>query len=718
VSGRLSVWAPLPPTPYGRRPAAELPYPLGEPGARLFRLGRDGLLHGVRALGLVPGDEVLVPAWHHGSEVEALLGAGLVPRFYDATAALAPDPAELERLRGPATRALHLTHYLGFPQDAPRWRRWCDDRGLLLFEDAAQAWLATVDSRPAGSFGDLSIVCLYKTVGVPDGAALVLRDRPADGRESTAGAALAALARRHAAWVAARSAPVGALAAALARDGDYRSEQDFAVGEPAGPSAASRFLLRRLALDVAPRRRAHYRLLLDELGDLVPSPFGALPEGASPFAFPVAVDDKRGLIERLAQSGVEGVDFWSVAHRALPAAEFPGAAGRRAGTVLLPVHQELRPPDVERIARAARGSRAPARPRVEWHDELGAVREDWERLAERGRNVFSSWDWADVWWRHYGAGRALHVGVVRQAGAPVAVLPLVVARERPVRVLRMVGHGPADELGPVCAPRDSAVAGRALRRALADLDGDLLLAERVRASGGWAALLGGAGAISREAFPLLRWSGGWESYLAGRGHLRRRLRQLERGLARDHSPRYRLTTRADTLTRDFDALLGLHRARWGGASEFTAHEPFHREFGARAAERGWLRLWLLELDGEPAAAWYGFRYAGVESHYQSGRDPRFDRLSTGMALLAHTIQAALDDGLCEYRMLRGAEPIKRRFATEDPRVETLALARGAAARALRAGGRVAGAVPALRSMARRAGATSPGQVPGTPTEAA
>ena len=119
------------------------------------------------------GDEVLVPAYHHGSEIEALVRAGVKCRFYEASETLEPVTRELEAALTPRTRALLIVHYIGFPQDSDRWRRWCDEHGLLLLEDAAQAWLASASGRPVGSFGDLSVFCLYKTFGFPDGSALV-----------------------------------------------------------------------------------------------------------------------------------------------------------------------------------------------------------------------------------------------------------------------------------------------------------------------------------------------------------------------------------------------------------------------------------------------------------------------------------------------------------------------------------------------------------------
>lgn len=357
----LTALAPLPLWIWSRPPARRLPYPLGEIRCRLFARARHGLWHGVRALGLQPGDEVLVPAYHHGSEIEALVRAGLACRFYDATESLKPDESELERLLTPRTRALHLTHFLGFPQDAARWRAWCDARGLLLIEDAAQAWLARRGHRPVGSDADLAIYCLYKSFGVPDGAALLVRARPPTVKHRRR-IGLAGLGFEHALWLAGRSPLLARVALFAYRRRDYVTEQDFALGDPASaPSVATLLALPRVAHHGAVhQRRWNYRQLLSELGDLVPPAFRPLPPGASPFVFPIETDDKPGLLERLRARGIRALDLWAVPHPALPNG-FRCAAALRARVVGLPVHQELRPNDLERIVDGVREvARAPS----------------------------------------------------------------------------------------------------------------------------------------------------------------------------------------------------------------------------------------------------------------------------------------------------------------------------------------------------------------------
>ncbi|HXV58048.1 MAG TPA: DegT/DnrJ/EryC1/StrS family aminotransferase [Gaiellaceae bacterium] len=351
-STRLSVWPPLPPSVYLARRRRTLPYPLGESGCRLYQLGRHALWHGVRAAGLEPGEEILVPAYHHGSEVEALARAGLACRFYAGTPALAPDEDELDALVGERTRALLLVHYLGFPQDAPAWRRWCDRRGLLLVEDAAQAWLASTPEGPVGSSGDLAIFCLYKSFGLPDGAALV-ENAAADaaGRRELG---LGLLARRHLAWLRSRL-PLEAPSEAGTAAQPATPDEDFALGDPSlAPARASMLALVRVGDEgAAAIRRANYRLLLERLAPLVPAPFRELPEGASPFVFPVATPSKPALLGRLRAAGIRAFDFWSVPHPSLPAGDFAAAEALRRTVVGLPVHQELRRADLDRIAAAA-----------------------------------------------------------------------------------------------------------------------------------------------------------------------------------------------------------------------------------------------------------------------------------------------------------------------------------------------------------------------------
>lgn len=308
---------------------------------------------------------------------------------------------------------------------------------------------------------------------------------------------------------------------------------------------------------------------------------------------------------------------------------------------------------------------------------------EWTALAERSRNVFSTPEFAEVWLRH-------HDVETRIEDDGRSLVPLCVERKGPLRVLRFVGHGPADELGPLGEdPVD------ALRSALARGGWDVFAGEHLSARRAWA--IDGARVVSRDESRVLHFQDtDWERYLASRSaNFRSTLRRGERKLAQH-------VVREDLTPQGFETLLALHRERWGGAETgFTMHADFHRDFFRVAVERGWARLFVVDVEGEPAAAWYGFRFAGVESYYNAGRSLNHEKLGLGLPLIAHTIRLAQEDGLDEYRFLRGDEDFKRRFTDDDDGVMTLATARGALGRAALA------ALLGLRGAATRLRRSSP-----------
>jgi CelD/BcsL family acetyltransferase involved in cellulose biosynthesis len=243
----------------------------------------------------------------------------------------------------------------------------------------------------------------------------------------------------------------------------------------------------------------------------------------------------------------------------------------------------------------------------------------------------------------------------------------------------------ADQLAPVCAPDDRPQAARALEAAFADSGAQLLVADRLPGEQGWTGLLGGR-LMRTEPSPLLDAGGAdFDAWLSSRSkNFRDQAKRRERKLRREHeSVEFRLSDDPERLDSDFDTLVRLHEAHWGERSGSFAGErlSFHRDFVHAALERGWLRLWTLEVDHRPAAAWLGYRFGGIEWYYQAGRDPALERENVGFVLLVHTIRSALDDGMREYRLLLGGESYKDRFANGDHGLETVALGSGLRGRA-------------------------------------
>ena len=356
------------------------------------------------------------------------------------------------------------------------------------------------------------------------------------------------------------------------------------------------------------------------------------------------------------------------------------------------------------VAAAARGAGGSRAAEVDLVDDLHALREDWTRLAAANGNIFATWEWNELWWRHYGRGRRLRLGISAREGEVDAIVPLFAWSNRPFRVLRLPGHGHGEHLGPICGEED---AERAFRRALAAEAHDLFAGDWLAGGPSWARVLGGR-VVRTTGYPILHFGGrSWDEFLAERSkRFRKSVRHSRNRLEREHEVGFRYTEPA-TLERDLDAVFRLHRARFGahGGCRFCGeHEAFQREFAAIALGRGWLRLLFLELDGVPVCCEYGFSFLEEYFAYQGGRDPAWERESVGFVLEAENIRRSLEHGAAAYRFLGGEEPYKYRLPTEDPRLETVLVPASGRGRAASAALAAAWRLPAGRALLRRVGA--------------
>ena len=311
---------------------------------------------------------------------------------------------------------------------------------------------------------------------------------------------------------------------------------------------------------------------------------------------------------------------------------------------------------------------------------------EWDALALASGNPFATLPWCTAWWAAYGAGRTLALQRVRTAdGRVVALLPLYAIGRGPLAALRFIGHGAADRLGPICAPEDLPIAAAALGR-VGRRPGRFLVADRL--ADDTVRKLARGRLVRSEPSPALTMDGlSWEAWLGSRSsNFRSQTGRYERRLRKDHDLVFRLTDDPGRVAGDLDTLIDLHDRRWaseGGTDSFTGpRRRLHHDFAAAALRQGWLRLWTAELDGRPAAAWYGLRFAGRDWYYQLGRDPAYDKQRVGYVLLVHTIRTAFEDGMDAYEFGLGDESYKDRFADTTGHLETVLIAQRPVQRAV------------------------------------
>ena len=118
--------------------------------------GSDALHLALRALGVGPGDEVITTSLSWIATANAITLTGARPVFVDIGRDFNIDAGLVEAAISPSTKAILPVHFTGQLCDIDAIQAIADRRGIALIEDAAQAFGARKDGRPAGSFGRMS----------------------------------------------------------------------------------------------------------------------------------------------------------------------------------------------------------------------------------------------------------------------------------------------------------------------------------------------------------------------------------------------------------------------------------------------------------------------------------------------------------------------------------------------------------------------------------
>lgn len=345
--------------------------PFASPSARYFYFCRNAVWLAVKMLNLV-GQEVLVPAYHHGVEVEALMDAGAIPRFYRVGSRWDVDLQDLERKISPKTKALYLIHYAGFPGPTEAMRQLADKHGLPLLEDCALSLLSSDGDVPLGSTGDLAFFCLYKTLPVPNGGAMVVNgpkrysvpEPPMPPWTSTFSHTASSLLQnlelrggKVGRWMRGAIRSMGrntVSAAQIERVATGTQHFNRAHVDLGMSPLTQRVALAEDLQAVVERRRRNYFLLLGALRGVSAPLFNELPPGVCPLFYPLVVEEKAQVMALLKEAGVETVDFWRYFHPACDAKEFPEVAKLRETILEIPCHQDLTAETMGKIAEAVK----------------------------------------------------------------------------------------------------------------------------------------------------------------------------------------------------------------------------------------------------------------------------------------------------------------------------------------------------------------------------
>ena len=319
---------------------------------------------------------------------------------------------------------------------------------------------------------------------------------------------------------------------------------------------------------------------------------------------------------------------------------------------------------------------------------FSALQWEWNELLRSSGSdgLFLTWEWLNTWWKHLAGNRQLSILAVRGEGELAALAPCSLrspslSRWSPCPVLEFLGSGSvgSDYLDVIVRRGREPEARRAL---VSHLAGQRLMVDWTQLKQGGCSASEVASALAESNWsvaatetntcPFIPLAGrSWESYLAtlGSEHRYNFRRKLKR-LSRDYVVRFEQVRTEEQCRKSIDLVIALHNLRWRGRGGSDAFDTpglvgFHHEFSQIALKRGWLRLYVLRLDGEPAACLYGFLYRRIFYFYQSGFDARYDKHSVGLVTMGLAIKCAIEEGAEEYDLLHGNEGYKSHWSHDS-----------------------------------------------------
>lgn len=140
--------------------------------------GTSSLLVSLIALGLKPGDEVIVPAYTFIATYSACIFAGLIPVLAEIDESLTIDADDIEHRITARTKAIIPVHMLGNPCDMDRIMKIAKKHNLVILEDSCQAAGASYKGKKIGTIGNMGAFSLnvFKTINSGDGGLIVTND--------------------------------------------------------------------------------------------------------------------------------------------------------------------------------------------------------------------------------------------------------------------------------------------------------------------------------------------------------------------------------------------------------------------------------------------------------------------------------------------------------------------------------------------------------------
>ncbi|MBF0448838.1 MAG: GNAT family N-acetyltransferase [Magnetococcales bacterium] len=305
-------------------------------------------------------------------------------------------------------------------------------------------------------------------------------------------------------------------------------------------------------------------------------------------------------------------------------------------------------------------------------DRFAKLSSAWNELLGRSAfpNPFLTWEWQYSWWQAFGG--ELFLIVVKEQETLLAIFPFISKQRLFFVELIPLADPHSDYLGPLIqAGEEERVLDGFLSTFLSTQPqvGLLTFAEinerfsfnlcQTKMTRGWQSVR-----TKNSVCPFLPLPTTFESCLASlSSQSRYGIRRKERTLQRECQVTWGVVVEPKELESRLSNFMSQHQARWHGRNRpgaFHARNTidFHQTVSKRFLQADHLRLYYLDIDGQPASSYYLFKQGKTLFFYLSGFNPNLARFSPSSVLLARIIQSAIEENLAEFDFMRGTAKFK------------------------------------------------------------
>ena len=319
-------------------------------------------------------------------------------------------------------------------------------------------------------------------------------------------------------------------------------------------------------------------------------------------------------------------------------------------------------------------------------ETFSSLREQWNALLQKSgdNNVFLTWEWLFIWWRHFGDNKKLRILLIKEQSNIIGIVPLMQWKYTKcfinINVLENICAQECDYSGAILTERaDESIAillGH-LRKITSDgktvvrmwhipersdflkvlhekhpsFNDSLVLNERLS-----------------DQCPYIDLPATWEEYFQSLGkRTREHLRRMAKLLEKDFTIEFKKYTGDDDLRSILETLFYLHQKRWQAKnidSKFQTPQArgFYIDLSEAFHQKGWLNLSFVNINSTTVSIEWGFDYDRTYWSMTFSFDLDYSRYSVGRIHSMYLIQDAINNGQRKFDMLKGTEEYKSHYA--------------------------------------------------------